>query len=52
MFSIRYHFVFSLKLCNVSLNIKKTEAQKMMQFVYNNANPGWSDTQVPAGSLL
>lgn len=52
MFSIHYYLVFSLKLCNIPLNSKKTEAQKTMQSVNNNANPGLSKTLVPADSLL
>lgn len=39
MFSIHYHFAFSLKLCDISLFSKKT-----VQFVYSNTNPGLSDT--------
>lgn len=41
-----------MKLHNVSLYSKKTEAQKTMQFAYSNTNAGLSNTKVPAGSLL
>lgn len=36
----------------IYLSTVRKQAKKMKQSVYDNANPGWSDTPVPAGSLL